>query len=152
AGRYVVQLAVGVELRVERVGCRAAHVRGEQRDAAGDGRGKRILVLADDHDRRRADRDARVLVWRALDAARDHQAYVDAVGHLVGPQGAVDRRGEGGAVHPDVEHDRPRALVQPVEVLLEEGGVTAADPKPLPDPVTQDVAGVEDRDLRFVAV
>ena len=79
--------------------------------------GQRLLVLGDDHHRRRPDRHARILIGRALDAARDHQPHVHAVAHVVGPERRVDRLDQLIAAEADVERDRLRALVQTVEML-----------------------------------
>src|SRR5207302_33344 len=83
------------------------------------------------------DRHARILVGRALDAAGDHQPHVHAVGHVVGPQGRVDRLGQLTAAAADVEHDGPRALEEAVEMALQEGGMAR------PYPQTRPRAGAE---------
>ena len=93
--------------------------------------------------------DAGVLVRRALHPPGHHQPYVHAVGHAVGLQ-----RGVGGAAQlvpaePDVEGDGGRALVEPVEVALEEHRVAAVRPQALPYAVAEHEAGVEHRHHRL---
>lgn len=46
----------------------------------------------------------------------------------------------------DVDRDRVRACVQPIQMRLKKGRMTAADPQPLPHAVAEDEAGIEDRD------
>ena len=103
------------------------------------------LVLGDDHDRRGADSDARVLVGRRLHPAGAHQPHVHAIRHPVGGQRVVDRAGQLVAADAEVDHQRGRALPEPVEVLLEERRVAVVHPQPLPDAVAEHEAGVEDR-------
>ena len=86
-----IELAVRVELGILHIGIAATHVDCEQRQSRRECFGLRRLVFGNDDDRRGADRRARVLVGRALDAARDHQPDVHAVLHPVGGQGVVDR-------------------------------------------------------------
>ena len=56
AGGDAVELGMRVELRVLHVRIAAAHMHGEQREAALDGLRQRRLVFGDDDDGRRADR------------------------------------------------------------------------------------------------
>jgi hypothetical protein len=86
---------VRVELGILHVRIVAASVHGEQRQAALGDIKRRGLVFWNDDDGGRADDDARTLVGRALDAAGDHQADVDAVaGHVAGGEGVEDCVGE----------------------------------------------------------
>ena len=94
----------------------------------------------------RPDRYPRVLVRRALHAARHHQADVDAVDHAVGLKGAVELVGEICRRHPDVERDRRRTLVEPPKMAIEECRVAIVDAKPLPHAVAEHEACVEHRD------
>ena len=145
AGGDVVELAVRVELGVERVRRGATDMSCKERDAVAHRRGERLLVFGDDHDGCGPGRHARILVGRALDATGDHQAHVHAVRHLVGLKRRVDRLGQLAAAAADVEHDRLRALEEAVEMALEEHGMARSHPQALPDAVTEDETRVEHR-------
>jgi hypothetical protein len=72
---------------------------------------------------------------------------VDAVAvHAVRLERRVDLGGQLVPAAADIEGDGCGALPQPVEVLLEEGGVPGADPQPLPHAVAEHETGVEDAD------
>ena len=146
-----VQPAVRVEAQVEDVGAAGAKGRGEEREAARLRFGLGRLPLGDDDDRRLADDEARVLVRRALDAARHHQPDVHAIGHRVPRQRVEQGSGQLGTGEADVERDRGRAFVQAVEVRVEADEAALHQAQPLPDAVAEDEAAVEDRDPRLVA-
>ena len=140
-----------VEFLVLHIRTAAAHVHGEELQAALGDLGARRLVLGNDDDGGRTDRHAWILVWRALQAARDHQTNVDAVAHLV--------RGEAGeeALHqlrrsqPDVDAQRVRAFVEAVEVLVEERDAAVDDAQALPHAVSEHEACIQHRDCRLGA-
>ena len=112
------------------VGIPAAHVHGEQPQPGREGFGLGDLELGDDHDGRRADADARILVGRALHPARRHQPQVRAVAHAVRGEGVVDGAGQRRAVESDVQRDRLGALGEPVEVLVGKAGWPSTTRRP----------------------
>ena len=119
-GLHLVQLRVAVEARVEVVRRAAAHGAGVEAHAAGAGVWAGHLVLGDDDEVGSADGEARVLGGRLLDAARHHHAHVDAVGHRVGRERALDF-GEEPLARPGQSHPHRRAgLPEAVEVGLRE--------------------------------
>jgi len=140
---------VAVELRILHVRRAAAHVHRLQLQALGDEFRLRQLELGNDDDGRRADGDARVLVGRALHAARHHQPHVHAVGaaitNSVGLERVVQRLGQTGAVQPDVHRQCHGSFAQALQVRVEEGRVALHDAQPLPDTVPQHETTVEDR-------
>ncbi len=105
------------------------------------------LPLGDDDDRRGADGQARILVGRALDAARHHQADVHAVAHGVGLDDVEQARRERLAGQADVDAQHLGAVPQAVEVLVEEGDAPAVEPEALPDAVAEHEAGIEHGNL-----
>ena len=137
-----------VEPQVELVGAGGAEGRGEERIALGLGLGQRRLVLGDDHDRGLADHEARVLVGRLLDAARDHQADVRAVGHAVAVERVLHRLDDAVARQADVERDRARALEQPVEMGVEADQPALHQAQPFPDAVAQHEAAESNTETR----
>ena len=70
---------------------------------------------------------------------------MDAVGHPVGPQRVVERPPQVVPAQADVERQRLGPLEEPVEVPVEEHGVAAVHPQPLPHPVAEHEPGVEHR-------
>ena len=101
------------------------------------------LVVGDDDDRGTANRDARILVRRRLDAASDHEPDMDAVGHAIRIESLANGRRQFLAIEPDVEIDGFGSLVQPVQVLVEEGDLPPMEAKPFPDSVAENEAAVE---------
>ncbi len=69
-----------------------------------------ILVFGNDDDRRRTDRHARILIWRALDAARDHQADMRVFAHAVRGERAIQRARQFVARQADVQCRSPWRL------------------------------------------
>ena len=149
AGGDAVELAVAVELRVLHVGIAATHVHGEQAQALRQRFGLGDLELRDDHHGRRAHGDARVLVGRALHAARHHQPQMHAVAHAVGVQRGVERLRQLRTIHADIQRDRFRALVQPVEVFVEKDRVPVDHPQTFPHAIAQHETAVEYRHRGF---
>ena len=113
-------------------GIAAADVDGEQLEPALVDRRIGLLILGDDHDRRRGHHHARVLVGRRADAPRDHQADMPAVAHGVGVERLVQPLRQLVAAEADVHCDGLRAFEQPVEVAIEKGELAATDAQALP--------------------
>ena len=147
AGEDAIELGVGVELLVLLGRAGAPHVDGEERKAARQHFRPGQLPLGDDDDRRGADGQARILVGRALHAARHHQADVHAVAHGVGLDDVEQARRERLAGHADVDAQHLGAVPQAVEVPVEEGDAPAVEPEAFPDAVAEDEAGIEHGDL-----
>lgn len=143
----LVELAVGVEALIQRVGRRASHRRGEEPYARGPCPGVHRLVLGDDHDVRAAGREPRVLRRGLLVPAGDHQAQVDAGGHTVSLDRLVERFRDLLARHADVEVYGLGALEEAVEVEVEERELAALQPDAFPHAVADEEAGVEDGDF-----
>ncbi len=108
-------------------------------------RDKRRFIFGEDHNARPPQRVARVLIDRALHAARHHQADVRAVGHAVGVETPPNRRREAFAVQPDIQTDRRRAREQPVEMEVEKHQRALVQSDALPHPVAHRKPGVENR-------
>ena len=146
-----VKLRMGVELLVLHRRVAAAHVHGEQLQAALMNVCRRLLVFGNDHDGGLADHHARVLIGRRTDSAGDHQADVDALVHAVGVQCGVETLRQLLPRKADVHRDRLRTLQQAVQVAIEKGEAALVDSKPLPDPVAKHESGIENRDDRLIA-
>ena len=72
-----------IQLLVLHGGVAAPDMHGEQANAVLDRGGQRLLPFGNDDDGRGGDDDARVLIGGGADAARNHQADVAAVHHIV---------------------------------------------------------------------
>ena len=99
----------------------------------------------------RADRQARVLIGRALDAARDHQPDVHAVRHAVGLDDVEQARLQRLAAQADVDAQHLRPVPQPVEMAVEKGDAPVDEAQALPHAVAEHEAGIEHGDLRLLA-
>ena len=128
---------MAVEFRVLHVGRVAAHVYGGQADTLLERGRQRMLLLGADDDGRVADHEVGILVRRGLDAAGDHLADVYVRAHGVGAQGVDDTPGQLFAAQADVQIARAGALLQTVEVLVEEGQAAIVQAQARPHPVTQ---------------
>ena len=108
----------------------------------------RPFPFRNDDDGRRADRQTRILIGRALDAAGHHQADMDAVGHAVGLDDIEQPRLEGVAGEADVDPQHLRPVPQTVEMAIEEGDAAIDQPQALPDAVAEHEARIKHGHLR----
>lgn len=97
------------------------------------------------------DGQARVLIGRALDAARRHQPDVDAVAHAVGLDDVEESPLQGFTRKPEVDAQHFRAVPEPVEMALEEGDAAVDETQALPNAVAEHKAGVEHGHFGFRA-
>ena len=140
-----VETAVRVEPHVEHRRRRAAHGYGGEPQAPNGRRWARALVLGRYGHGRPAKRVAGILIDGRLDAPRNHQTQMNAIGHGVGRQDALEGSGHFGAGHADVEADGFSALEQPIEMDVQEKQAAFVQPKTLPHAIAHAKAGVEDR-------
>jgi hypothetical protein len=71
--------------------------------------------------------------------------------HVVGGEAREQPAGQRVARQADLHADRLGALVKPVEMSIQERDAAGHHPKPLPDAVAENEAGVEDGDHRLFA-
>jgi hypothetical protein len=88
---------------------------------------------------------------RGLDAAGDHQADVHVRTHAVAAQGVDDAPGQLLAAESDIHVDRPRAFIQAIQMLIEEGQAAVVQAQALPYAIAEHEAAVEHRHARLVA-
>src|SRR5580658_1026737 len=81
--------------------------------------GPGLLPLRNDHDRRGADGEARVLVRRASDAARHHEPDMDPVTHAVGVDDVEQPRLQLRPADADVDAKHFSAIPKTIEVTGE---------------------------------
>ena len=140
-----------VELGILHIGRTTAHVHGEQFQPVLKSLGFCCLVFGDDHERGRAKCDAGILVGRELRSAGDHQPDMHAVGHAVGGEGVGDRTGQFTATAADIQRDGLGALVQAIQMRIQEQRLATMHAQAFPDAVAEHETGVEHRHHRFGA-
>src|SRR5262249_2313803 len=140
-----VEPAVGVETQIEDVGAAAAEGGGCELQPLALQCRIRNLVLGRDCDGGASQRIPRVLMHRALLAARYHQAQMRPIVYAVGGNRLEQRGLEPRLVHPDIERDGARAFDQALQVLVDENQSPVCEPDALPHTVAEAEAGIEDR-------
>ncbi len=148
---HFVQFAVTVELGVERIRRRAANRGSEQADALLKTFGIDAFVLGDDDNGWSALGQARVLRGRSLDAARNHQAHMHVVMHIVGADRFVECLCEFLRHHADVESNGFRSLIEPREMLVEPDQNIMMKAQSFPHAIPHQKAAVKNRDFGIVA-
>ena len=74
-----------------------------------------------------------------------------AVAHAVRTKHAPDRVDQLGTAQADVEIDRLRTRIEPLDMGIEEGELAAMQPDAFPEPVAEHETRIEDGDSRFGA-